>query len=128
MKALGMLPEWAAVEEGHHRCLEGDWSAYWDGFPLPLPDAVKDDLASRNDLGSISACGVAGHLKPMVWQAPEGVETLAYWGRGEIFHDLNMEAVADQPIRTATVDGGHAEAFDPAAPVLAEVSPFLTSE
>lgn len=126
MEELGMVPEWATVEERHQRCLDGDWSAYWDGFPLPLPDAVKDDIASRNDLGSISACAVAGRLDPMVWQPPPTVETLAYWGRGEIFHDMNLEAAAGQPIRTALVDGGHAEAFFPAEPVVAEVSPFLS--
>jgi pimeloyl-ACP methyl ester carboxylesterase len=125
MEALGMVPEWSAVQERHERCLAGDWEAYWNGFPLPLPDAVKDDLASRNDLGSISACGVAGHLDPMVWHAPRGVDTLAYWGRGEIFHDLNVEAAAAQAIQTTTVDGGHAEAFFPAEPVIAEVGPFL---
>lgn len=128
MEALGMVPEWSAVVQRHERCLDGDWSAYWDGFPLPLPDAVKSDLASRNDLGSISACGVAAHLDPMVWQAPPGIDTLAYWGRSEIFHDMNLDAAADQPIRTATVEGGHAEAFFPAAPVLAEVEPFLSPD
>lgn len=128
MEALGMIPDWSVVEERHERCLGGDWSAYWDGFPLPLPDVVKDDLASRNDLSSISACGVAGHLEPMVWQATPGIETLAYWGHSEIFHELNVEAAADQPIRTCTVEGGHAEAFFPAEPAMAEVNPFLSSE
>ena len=128
MKQLGMVPEWATVEERHQRCLDGDWSAYWDGFPLPLPDALKDDIASRNDLGSISACAVAGHLDPIIWHPPPAVETLAYWGRSEIFHDMNLEAAAGQPIRTTLVDGGHAEAFSPAEPVVAEVSPFLSSE
>lgn len=126
MEELGMMPEWATVEERHQRCLDGDWSAYWDGFPLPLPDSVKADIASRNDLGSISACATAGRLDPMVWQPPATVETLAYWGRGEIFHAMNVEAAADQPIRTALVDGGHAEAFSPAEPVVAEVHPFLS--
>jgi pimeloyl-ACP methyl ester carboxylesterase len=128
MEALGMVPEWSAVEERHERCLAGDWSAYWDGFAVPLPDLVKEDLSSRNDLGAISACGVAGHLEPMVWKAAPGVETLAYWGRDEIFHDLNVEAAAGQPLRTATVVGGHAEAFFPAGPVIAEVEPFLDSK
>jgi pimeloyl-ACP methyl ester carboxylesterase len=125
MHELGMVPEWATVEERHRRCLDGDWSAYWDGFVLPLPDPVKADIASRNDLGSISACAVAAHLDPMVWHPPPTVETLAYWGRSEIFHDHNVEAAAGQPIRTALVDGGHAEAFSTAAPALAEVGPFL---
>ena len=62
----------------------------------------------------------------MVWRPPATVETLAYWGRGEIFHAMNVEAAADQPIRTALVDGGHAEAFSPAEPVFAEVHPFLS--
>ena len=48
-KQLGMVPEWATVEERHQRCLSGDWSAYWEGFPLPLPDDVKADIESRND-------------------------------------------------------------------------------
>jgi pimeloyl-ACP methyl ester carboxylesterase len=125
MQALGMVPERDVVDERHRRCLEGDWSAYWEGFPLPLPDEVKAALASRNDLSSISACAVAGYLDPAVWQAPPGVDTLAYWGSDEIFHDLNVEAAADQPIRTALVDGGHAEAFFPAEPVVAEVGAFL---
>ena len=128
MQELGMVPERDVVDERHQRCLDGDWSAYWEGFPLPLPDDVKADLASRNDLGSISASAVAGYLEPTVWQAPPGVDTLAYWGRGEIFHDMNVEAVASQPIRTALVDGGHAEAFFPADPVVAEVAPFLSPD
>jgi hypothetical protein len=41
---------------------------------------------------------------------------------------MNLEAAAGQPIRTTVVDGGHAEAFSPAEPVVAEVGPFLSSE
>ena len=128
MTELGMVPEWATVEERHQRCLDGDWSAYWDGFPLPLPDALKADIATRNDLGSISACAVASYLDPMVWSPPPAVETLAYWGRSEIFNDMNVEAAAGQSIRTTVVDGGHAEAFSPAEPIVTEVGPFLSSE
>lgn len=128
MEAMGMVPEWSDIEARHQRCLAGEWAAYWEGFPLPLPEEVKEDLASRNDLGSISACAVATYLEPMDWQVPERVETFAYWGQDEIFHDLNLEAAADQPVGTATVPGGHAEAFYPSDAALAVVAPFLDVE
>ena len=128
LESLGMMPEWPEVEARHQRCLDGEWDAYWESFPLPLPDAVKAGLSSRNDLGSISACAVAVHLDPMDWSVPSGVETLAYWGEDEIFNELNARAAADQPIRTATVRGGHAEAFFPSGPALAAVTAFLDAE
>ena len=51
LESLGMLPDWSEVEARHQRCLDGDWDAYWESFPLPLPDAAKADLSSRHDLG-----------------------------------------------------------------------------
>ena len=64
----------------------------------------------------------------MNWRAPNDVETLAYWGEDEIFNELNAQAAADQPITTATVPGGHAEAFYPSGPALAAVTAFLDAE
>ena len=128
LESLGMLPDRSEVESRHQRCLDGDWDAYWESFPLPLPDATKAQLSSRNDLASISACAVASHLDPMDWSAPNGVQTLAYWGEDEIFNDLNAQAATDQPISTATVPGGHAEAFFPSGPALAAVTAFLDTE
>lgn len=127
LEQLGMAPDLEALRAAHRRALDGDWSAYWQHFPVPLPDSVKSDIESRNHLPSISASGLAGALEPTPWIGTPPVPTLAYWGRNEIFHQLNVDHAAELDIDTDTVPGGHAQAFDPGAPALAVVRSFLAS-
>lgn len=124
---LGLRPSDETIDADHQRALDGDWAGYWDTFPLPLSDAVKADIQSRNDLASISASAVAMHRNPIVWSPPENVPTLAYWGTEEIFDELNQQAAQQQELTTARIPGGHAEAFVPAEPALDVVLPFLRS-
>ncbi|MEE9417548.1 MAG: alpha/beta hydrolase [Acidimicrobiales bacterium] len=124
---LGLLPSPAALEEMHARAMTGDWSAYWGAFPHPLPDALKADIESRNDLGSISASGLAVHRYPVRWEVPEGVPTLAYWGSGEIFHQLNIDAASEQNSATSVVGGAHAEAFALCRPAIEVAKAFWGS-
>ncbi|MEM7287653.1 MAG: alpha/beta fold hydrolase [Actinomycetota bacterium] len=125
LEALGMAPDPAALEAGFQRASAGDWGAFWEHFPLPIPDPTKRDIEARNHLPSIAAASRAGQLDPIAWQVPHDVRTLAVWGSEEIFHGMNEEAAAEQGLDHATVPGGHAQAFDPAGPMLGVVLPWL---
>lgn len=124
LAALDMVPSAETLARNHERALAGDWSGYWDTFPIPIPDATKRSIESRNHLPSISASGLAARRDSIVFETPQ-VPTLAYWGVDEIFHQMNIETAEPLQIETATVPGGHAEAFDPAGAALAAVRPFL---
>lgn len=128
LAALDMAPDPVELERAFDRSLAGDWQAFWEHFPLPLPDATKRDIEERNDLASVAAAARSMSLAPVVWSPPTAVPTLAIWGAGEIFHDLNLEAAAQQRIEHATVPGGHAEAFDPPGPMLEVVLPWLAAQ
>jgi pimeloyl-ACP methyl ester carboxylesterase len=121
---LGLRPSDETIDAGHRRAVDGDWTGYWDTFPVPLPDDVKRSLESQNDLASISASAVAGHRNPVVWSPPpEAVPTLAYWGTDEIFDELNRQVAGEQDLTISRVSGGHAEAFIDAEAALGIVLP-----
>jgi pimeloyl-ACP methyl ester carboxylesterase len=125
MKEMGLVRTTEAIRAQHQACLGGDWEAYWATFPLPLPDEVKRNIEGRNHLPSISASGMASALDPQVFRLVNGVSTCAYWGDDEIFSDLNVACSKELGIKTATVPGNHAGAFDPAGPALDVVTAWL---
>ena len=126
LQALGMARDAAEYDAAFSRSAQGDWEAFWSVFPLPLPDGTKRMLESRNDVAAITAATWAARSEPFVFTAPD-VPTFAYWGDGEIFHGLNVDAAEgwDGALTYATVSGGHAEAFADIDATLEIVRPFL---
>lgn len=125
LEEMGLVPDDATLDARHRRAIDGDWQAYWEGFPLPLPDATKRMIEAGNHLPSISASGLAGSRSRMTFRQPAGVDLFAYWGSDEIFHQLNLDAAAERGIEHGVVPGGHAQAFDPSAPAVDLVEPRL---
>lgn len=126
LAALGMARDEAEYDAAFERSMQGDWEAFWSVFPLQIPAASKQMMEDRNDVRAITAATWAARRDPVVF-APSSVPTLAYWGAEEIFSGPNADAVAslDSPLATATLDGGHAEAFADAAAAISVVRPFL---
>lgn len=123
LESLGMGPDIEARAASEHRAAAGDWEAFWETFPVPLPDESKQMLQEGNDPAVQTAASQGGRLGSMVWE-PTPVPSLAYWGDAEIFHALNLDNVIP-PLESFTVPGGHADGFSPCEPVLAGVLPFL---
>ena len=130
LEALGIAAPTAEIEASYHRAIAGDWAGFWERFPLPLADDVKAEMEGRNDVASVAAASLATVHHPWQFQTPL-IPTLAYWGAGEIFHDLNVAEAAKEEhssLRTAAVSGGHAEAFRTLETALDLVVPFLLSD
>lgn len=125
LEAMGLAPDPVATERSEDRAAGGDWAAFWETFPVPIPDETKRLLEHGNDPAVQTAASRGARIAPVVWDLPP-VPTLAYWGDEEIFHGLNLEA-AEPPITTFTVAGGHGEAFFPSESAIAGVKRFLAS-
>jgi len=126
LEELGLAPDPEARATSEARAATGDWGAFWETFPVPIPDATKAMLQEGNDPAVLTAATQGARLGAMVW-APPPVPTLAYWGEDEIFHSLNVNE-AQPPIEWFTVPGGHAEAFYPSGPASTRVIPFLAKQ
>ena len=126
LAALGMAPDVEARDAAERRAAAGDWAGFWETFPVPIPEAMQKFLQEGNDPAVQTAAAQGSRMGSMVWQPPS-VTALAYWGEGEIFHELNVENAAP-PLEWFTVAGGHADGFFPAEPVLAGVRPFLEAQ
>jgi len=127
LESMGLIPDDATLDARHQRALDGDWQAYWEGFPLPLPEATKRTIEADNHLPSISASGIAGTRHRLAFRHPQNVDLFAYWGSDEIFHQLNLDAAAELGIDHGAVPGGHAQAFDPSTHALDLVEPRLAT-
>lgn len=130
LQALGLARDEAEYDEAFAKASQGDWEAYWSVFPLPLPDATKQHLQGMNDVRAISAAAWAARSINFIYE-PAPVSSFAIWGEGEIFHDLNLEAIegfGDRAPQWGTVAGGHAQAFfNERESMVEQVRAFLTS-
>lgn len=127
LESLGLGPDLEEREAAESRAADGDWSAFWETFPVPIPEATKAMLQVGNDPAVQTAARRGGRLDDVIW-APPSVPTVAYWGESEIFHSLNLDEAEAQPIEWFTVPGGHAEAFFPCEPAVAGATAFLDSQ
>lgn len=127
LESLGMGPDLEVRAAAEERAANGDWSAFWETFPVSIPDETKAMLQVCNDPAVQTAASRGGRLDKVTW-APPSVPTVAYWGESEIFHSLNLEQAEAQPIEWFTIPGGHADAFFPCEQAVSGVTAFLGSQ
>lgn len=118
------------LQRGVRALAANDWDAYWSGYPIPLPHAIRDYLESTNHAPSNAAAieGMIGWRQeyPRFGLDPSPVPRLAYFGSGEVFaDDLRSELVANDVEFVEADWAGHAETMADAAGVARIVAPFL---
>ena len=108
----------------------GDWAAYWDSFPGPLPEEMKERFQRTNDPLALAAA-IRSMVRwtaelPQLGLAPSDVPRLAYFGVGEVWADRQRAALAEAPYQVIEAHwAGHAETMLDADGVVARVLPFL---
>jgi pimeloyl-ACP methyl ester carboxylesterase len=134
---IGASPLGSAQDVTHPLLLKGvaalqadDWNAYWSGYPIPLPDPIKDYLQSTNDAPSNAAAieAMVGWRKeyPRFGLEPTAVPRLAYFGTGEIFADALRAELEAHRVEYVEADwAGHADTMADARGVAQIVLPFL---
>lgn len=108
----------------------GDWGAYWSGYPIPLPEPIRDYIQSTNHAPSNAAAieAMIGWRQqyPGFGLEPTAVPRLAYFGSGEVFADaLRVELDAHRVEYVEADWAGHAETMADASGVAQIVLPFL---
>ena len=137
---LGASPVGAAFEAtmralaaGEAPLAVGDWATYWDTWPAPLPDFLKQHFERTNDPKALAAALRAmpqwSTARPRFGLTATDAPRLAYFGRGEVWADAQREELASG-IGLTVHEGdwpGHAETMLDAEGVVAVVAPFLRS-
>lgn len=108
----------------------GDWSAYWNTFPVPLPRELQEQFAEVNDPKALGAV-----LEAMIeWpqEVPEtgtkstSVPRLVYFGSGEVFASELRSVLDASGVHYVERDwSGHAETHADAVGVSRIISDFL---